>query len=194
VQCGITHFQCGDGNPRREEPAVAGGPLPPDYEYQFFEEEHMKEDEHDLFLTDPSDFVIRCYLPRVYRATAPLKKLPSLSTMYLGFEGLTPVFASADFVRMAQSLHKAGREMRKFRKTVGDSYEELAFLCFPAFAPVTIGGVGGAPFDTVSSFLRSMHGSMVDMYRWPYLRHGPNATCSQSMVAPGGGKIYQGTD
>jgi hypothetical protein len=144
-----------------------GGPLPPDYSYQFFEQEHMKEDEYDLFLADPSDFIIRYYLPRVYRATAPLKKLPSLSAMYQGFEGLTPVFASADFVRMAQSLYRAGREMSKFRKSIGDSYKELAFLGFPAFAPVTTGGVGGAPFDTVSSFLRGMHGSMLDMYRRP---------------------------
>jgi hypothetical protein len=144
-----------------------GGPLPPDYEYQFFEGEHMKEDEYDLFLNDPSDFIIRYYLPRVYGAAAPLNKLPSLSTMYQGFEGLTSVFASADFVRMAKSLYKAGREMKKFHQTIGDAYEELASLGFPAFAPVTTGGVGGAPFDTVSSFLRGMRGSMLDMYRRP---------------------------
>jgi hypothetical protein len=144
-----------------------GGPLPPDYEYQFFEGEHMKEDEYDLFLSDPADFIIRYYLPRVYGATAPLNKLPSLNTLYQGFEGLTSMLASNDFVRMARSLYRAGREMRKFHQTIGDSYGELAFLGFPAFAPVTTGGVGGAPFDTVSSFLRGMRGSMLDMYRQP---------------------------
>jgi len=144
-----------------------GGPLPADYEYQFVEGEHMKEDEYDLFLSDPSDFVIRYYLPRIYGATAPLNNLPSLSSIYQGFEGLTPLFASREFVQMAQKIYKAGREMAKFRRTIGDSYEELALLGFPAFAPVTTGGVGGAPFDTVSSFLRGMTGSMVDMYRRP---------------------------
>jgi hypothetical protein len=144
-----------------------GGPLPPDYEYQFVEGEHMKEDEYDLFLADPSDFIIRYYLPRVYRATAPLKRLPSLSSMYQGFEGLTMLFATPGFMGMAWSLYRAGREMAKFRQTIGDSYEELAQLGFPAFAPVTTGGVGGAPFDAVSSFLRGMKGSMLDMYRRP---------------------------
>jgi len=144
-----------------------GGPLPPDYEYQFVEGEYMKEDEYDLFLADPSDFMIRYFLPRMYGATAPLKRLPPLSTLYQGFEGLTLLFANADFVRLAQALYKAGREMKKFRKTIGDAYEELARLGFPAFAPVTTGGVGGAPFDTVSSFLRGMKGSMLDMYRRP---------------------------
>ncbi len=144
-----------------------GGPLPADYEYQFVEGEFMKEDEYDLFLADPSDFMIRYYLPRVYAAAEPLKRLPSLSSMYQGFEGLTPLLVSPAFMKMARSLYKAGREMAKFRETIGDSYEELAALGFPAFAPVTTGGVGGAPFDSVSSFLRGMKGSMLDMYRRP---------------------------
>lgn len=144
-----------------------GGPLPPDYEYQFIEGEYMKEDEYDLFLSDPSDFMIRYYLPRMYGALASLSKLPPLGVLFQGFEGLTPMFASPEFVRLARSLSRAGREMAKFRKTIGDAYEELAVLGFPAFAHVGTGGVGGAPFDTVSSFLRGMKGSMLDMYRRP---------------------------
>jgi hypothetical protein len=144
-----------------------GGPLPPDYDYQFVEGEHMKEDEYDLFLNDPADFMIRYFLPRVYGATAPLAKLPPLGSIYQGFEMLTPLFASPEFVKLAKSLYRAGRETAKFLRTIGDSYEELAQLGFPPFAPVTTGGVGGAPYDTVSSFLRGMTGAMIDMYRRP---------------------------
>src|SRR4030043_161852 len=117
-----------------------GGPLPPDYEYQFIEGEYMKEDEYDLFLSDPSDFMIRYYLPRMYGALASLSKLPPLGVLFQGFEGLTPMFASPEFVRLARSLSRAGREMAKFRKTIGDAYEELAVLGFPAFAHVGTGG------------------------------------------------------
>ena len=144
-----------------------GGPLPPDYEYQFVEGEYMKEDEYDLFLSDPTDFMIRCFLPRMYGAMKPLAKLPPLGMLFQGFEGLTPVFASPEFIQMAKSLNKAGRETAKFRKTIGDAHEELAQLGFPAFASISTGGIGGAPFDTVSSFLRGMKGSMIDMYRRP---------------------------
>ena len=35
--------------------------------------------------------------------------------------------------------------------------EDLAQLGFPPFARFLPGGVGGAPFDTVSSFLRSIY-------------------------------------
>jgi hypothetical protein len=143
-----------------------GGPLPPDYDYQFVEMEFMKEDEYDLFLNDPSDFMVRYYLPRMYGALAPLTKLPSIGTMYQGFEGLTPMFTSPEFLKMAKALAKAGRETARFRKAIGDSTEEQAELGFPALSNFG-GGAGGAPFDTVSSFLRGMKGSMIDMYRRP---------------------------
>jgi len=60
-----------------------GGPLPPDYEYQFIESQFMNEDEYDIFLEDPTDFVIRYFLPRMYGALKPLAKLPPMGTMFL---------------------------------------------------------------------------------------------------------------
>jgi hypothetical protein len=144
-----------------------GGPLPPDYEYQFIEGEYMKEDEYDLLLNDPTDFMLRCYLPRVYGALAPLSKLPPLTNMFMGFEGITTLFAKPEFRQLARALSKAGKEMDKFRKATGDAQEELALLGFPAFSYSGAVSVGGAPFDTVSSSLRGMKGSMLDMYRQP---------------------------
>jgi hypothetical protein len=144
-----------------------GGPLPPDYEYQFIENEFMKEDEYDIFLSDPTDFMLRYYFPRMYGALAPLSKLPPLGVILSGFEGITPLFATPEFEQAALALVKAGRQTRRFRKTIGDAYGELAALGFPPFSQLGGGGVGGAPFDTVSSFLRGMKGSMLDMYRQP---------------------------
>jgi hypothetical protein len=143
-----------------------GGPVPSDWEYQFIEGEYMKENEYDMFLNDPTGFNIRCYLPRVYAATFPLSKLPPLDSIFQGFEALTPLFASPEFLEMAKRLADAGKKIEEFRKVIGDSYEEMAQLGFPAWAPLGT-GVGGAPFDTVSSSLRGMKGSMLDMYRQP---------------------------
>src|SRR4030042_361384 len=61
-----------------------GGPVPDNYEYQFIEGEYMKADEYDMFLNDPSGFMIRRYLPRIYGALAPLSNLPPLDSMYMG--------------------------------------------------------------------------------------------------------------
>jgi hypothetical protein len=144
-----------------------GGPKPPDFEYQFLEAEYMKEDEYDMFLNDPSGFMIRRYLPRVYGALMPLAKLPPLDSMFMGLEGLTPLFASPEFQKMAKRLAKAGKHMREFYTCMGDTFDEFAQLGFPPFAGFAPGGVGGAPFDTLTSFLRGMKGSMLDMYRRP---------------------------
>ena len=141
-----------------------GGPLPPDYEMQFVEGEFMKEDEYDLFLSDPTDFLIRRYLPRMYGSLAPLTKLPPLSLM-TNIEGITELFSSPDFNKLARTLDKAGREMRKYRLVMGNLQEDLALLGFPAFSHS--GGVGVAPFDVLSSFYRGMKGSMLDLYRQP---------------------------
>jgi hypothetical protein len=144
-----------------------GGPLPPDYGYQAVEGEYMKADEYDMFLKDPSDFMVRRYLPRVYGVLAPMSQLPPLETLYMGFGGLTPLFASAEFVEMAKRLAEAGRLNENFRKIVGDTFNDLEQLGFPPFAKFVPGGVGGAPFDTLTSSFRGMKGSMVDIYRRP---------------------------
>jgi hypothetical protein len=142
-----------------------GGPLPPEYEYQFIERENMRADEYDLFLSDPSDFIIRRYLPRVYNALTPLAKLPPISQMYNSFEYITALFTGPEFEQMARALKKAGREREKYRTAMGDAQEELASLGFPDMGQG--GGIGVVPFDTISSFFRGMKGSMLDMYRRP---------------------------
>jgi hypothetical protein len=144
-----------------------GGPLPPNYDYQFIESEFMKEDEVDMFLNDPSDFLIRRFFPRMYGVMKPFADLPPIGNMFQGFEYAVPMFDSPEFLAAVKAIIKAGREMKNFREAIGNSYEEIADLGFPPFAHVGAGGVGGAPFDVVSSFLRGMKGSMVDMFRRP---------------------------
>lgn len=144
-----------------------GGPLPPDYEYQFEEMEFLKEDEIDMYLTDPTDCMIRRILPRIYESLEPLTKLPPLGLMMQGFEGITPFFATPEFAQAAAALAKAGQETQKFRETIGNSYGDLEYLGFPPYSQLGVSGIGGAPYDTVSSFLRGMKGAMLDMYRQP---------------------------
>jgi hypothetical protein len=145
-----------------------GGTLPPNYEYQFLEKEFLKADEYDMFFDDPTDFMIRRFFPRMYTSMAPLADLPPLGLTMSGFEGLTTTLTSPEFLKMAQAINKAGEESRRFRELIGNSYEDLASLGFPPFFGLLgASGIGGAPFDTVSSFLRGMQGSMMDMFRQP---------------------------
>jgi hypothetical protein len=160
---------CGDAMTELDVKNVLwpGGPLPSDYGMQAVEGEYMKADEYDMFLNDPTGFMIRRYLPRIYGVLQPLTKLPPLDSMFMGFDSLTPLIASPEFGEMAKHLAAAGKQIEKFRKLIIDTFGDLEQLGFPPFTSFGGGGIGGAPYDTVTSSLRGMKGSMVDMYRQP---------------------------
>jgi len=145
-----------------------GGNLPDDVPYQFVEGEYMKEEEYDLFLSDPSDFVLRYFLPRIYGALEPLAKLPPFRTMagggFLG--GILGILASPEFRALGEKIIQANAEQERIMKMMGGIGVIEAQLGYPS--QFGFGrGIGGAPFDLVSDFLRGMRGAMLDMYHCP---------------------------
>ncbi|UCC16645.1 MAG: hypothetical protein JSU58_09820, partial [Dehalococcoidales bacterium] len=144
-----------------------GGPLPSNAPYQFVEMELMKEDEYDTFLSDPSDFLLRYYLPRLYGTLAPLSKLPPISNFgfFSGFTSILNMVTNPEFKELSEKINKAAQEQAKWRQAMGNWTEELASL---GFLPVQgMGGSGGAPFEQISSRLRGMRGAMLDIYQRP---------------------------
>ena len=146
-------------DPRHER--WPGGALPDDVAHQAIEQEYMKESEYALFLSDPTDYTLRYLLPRAFGALEPLSKMPSIADKFMGFMGLTPFFASAEFKQVTKALAEAGEEVMKWRKLRGNLEEDMASLGFP---PLDHGsGAGGAPFDLISDRYRGMRGAMTDM-------------------------------
>jgi len=145
-----------------------GGNLPDDVPYQFVEGEYMKPEEYDLLLSDPSDFVIRYFLPRIYGALEPLAKLPPFRTMagggFLG--GILGVLASPEFRALGEKIIQANAEQERIMKMMGGIGAIEAQLGYPSQFGFGM-GIGGAPFDVISDFLRGMRGAMLDMYRCP---------------------------
>jgi hypothetical protein len=129
--------------------------------HQFVEGEYMKQEEYDLLLNDPSDFLVRFYLPRVYGLLTPMGKLPPLNTLMnaLPFN----VLGTEEFAGMLETLARTAREAVEWQKQSFALATELANLGF--FCPMT--PLAGAPFDIISDYLRGMRGTMLDMYRCP---------------------------
>jgi hypothetical protein len=141
-----------------------GHGVSPSHSHQAIEGEFMKENEYDALLSDPSDFVIRTYLPRVYSALASFEKLPRF-TSFLGTSTATLIgqLATPDLIEAFNSLLKAADEASKWGSAVSSFDNEMANLGFPCHSLVN----SSAPFDLISDFLRGMRGTMIDMYRRP---------------------------
>ena len=143
-----------------------GHGVDPNLTYQFVEGEYMKADEYDAFLLDPSDFMMRRYLPRVCGALKGLEKLPPLHgiiSYYMGMSLGLASFGSPEVLEALEALKKAGQESMR----IGAYARQYAEKAKEAGFPMQFGAVSQAPFDTLGDFLRGTKGLMLDMYRRP---------------------------
>ena len=143
-----------------------GGNLPPDVGNQVIEQEFMKEDEYDLFLADPSDYIVRVWMPRVYSTMQPLAKLPPLMSLGTDLTGLSKLFASEEFAQLAGAMKKAGEAATQWDREIGILNTEMASLGIANTWPPLSGGVH-PPFSSFSNNFRTYRGVVLDMFRQP---------------------------
>jgi len=141
-----------------------GHGVSPNAGFQFVEGEHMRAEEYDDFLFDPTDFILRVFMPRAYGALEPLKILPPLPSLYYTrFLTGASVFGRAEVAEAFQALLESGREAQRAMSRAAEFTKEMAGLGFPC----QFGGVAYAPFDYLGDLLRGTRGIMLDMYRQP---------------------------
>jgi uroporphyrinogen-III decarboxylase len=131
--------------------------------YQFVEREYIKAGEYDKLIEDPSDFWLRTFMPRQAGAFAALARLPQL-TPFVGI----PIFYLAAFgdreiQKSLRTMMKAGNEVRKWLRAVGEVSREALRAGYPGLS----GGFSGAPFDMLTDMCRGTTGIIMDMYRQP---------------------------
>jgi uroporphyrinogen-III decarboxylase len=132
--------------------------------FQYVEDEYMKADEYNAFLSDPSDFMFRKYWPRIFgslRAFESIFSIPSLYS-YSGFAKLATL-DTADMAKAFQDLLAAAREAKRMLSGSTAYAEKMRQLGFPS----QFGAMAHAPFDVISDFMRGTIGAMLDMYRMP---------------------------
>jgi len=139
----------------------------PNHSHQAIELEPMKPEEYDAFLSDPSDYIVRAYLPRVVESAAPLAKLPPFRSLVSSM-GLVRYLAQCtqpDIAEMLEKFRKAGELQAKWQIRDINFTEEMTRLGFPSYNTPRM--MAAAPFDMISDFLRGMRGAMLDMFRIP---------------------------
>jgi len=142
-----------------------GHGTPSDTPYQCVESDYMKADEYDALIQDPSDFLLRTFLPRIFGALEPFRKFDSLTNLIeLPFTGGYLVSYGRPEIRSAlEALLAAGEEAVKWRKAVAACNKAVLEAGYPLLG----GGSTKAPFDTLADTLRGTRGIMMDMYRQP---------------------------
>jgi uroporphyrinogen-III decarboxylase len=141
-----------------------GGGLPDDATMiQFVEKEYMAEDEYGLYFRNPTDYILRRFLPRVHGVFEPLARLGPLDSFSGTGHQLMMAAGQPEFKQMAETLLAAHEAAAKWNAVVAGCEQACREMGYPAGN----GGFALAPFDTVADMLRATHGSVMDMFRRP---------------------------
>jgi hypothetical protein len=139
----------------------------PHHGFQAIEIESLQDDEYDLFLNDPADFMIRHHLPRLNGSLDFLARLPELSDRSWlepwAAQNLAMFVTEPQIEAAIENLQKAGRELRKWQSKA----EEFNRMLMDFGIPQLFQGAAMPPFDIVSHSVRGMKGTMLDMFRRP---------------------------
>lgn len=144
-----------------------GHGLPHDSGYQYNEQEYMMVEEYDEFIADPTDYILRTYLPRVVGAYEGFGRLvPPGELTSLAFSPRH--IASWAEPKVLESLEKvtaAGRRMAEWRAGIAGVQRRL----LSEGLPVLIQSSTHAPFDYIGDTFRGTRGILLDMLRDPEL-------------------------
>ncbi len=142
-----------------------GHGLPRDQAHQFVEGEYMKADEYEAFINDPSDFIFRCYLPRVSGAlkhlalTAPMYQCMAY---YTAFSHWAP-FGTPEGQKVLDTIKKVAKASYDYVTWMTSVVGKLLVAGYPPWC----GSISLAPFDVLGDTLRGTKGIMLDMFRQP---------------------------
>jgi hypothetical protein len=147
--------------------AWPGHGLDENMQFQFVESEFMKAEDYDAFLEDPTDWVIRTYLPRAFEKLDGFATMPPLSLFVFGSYYLNNVggFGSGPLGESFRVFAKAVEAVADGIDRMVRNHGRMVALGFPD--GFIMGPTITAPFDAMSDALRGMRGIMIDIMRRP---------------------------
>lgn len=136
-----------------------------DSPYTRVEKEFMKADEYDDLIRDPSDFLMRKYMPRIFGKLKAFQKLGNpVSLLQMPFTNTYLTAFGRPEMRVAlEALMSAGEEMIKWHKAVSTCNRQVTEAGYPLIA----GASTLAPYDVIADSLRGSKGVMTDLFRQP---------------------------
>jgi hypothetical protein len=142
-----------------------GHGVPKEASYQYNEKEWMLSEDYDHLISDPTDYLLRVYLPRTVGAFAGFADMSSLlDFIELPFVfGQVGAWGTPEMAAGLKRLAKAAEALSAWGEVIFPSMGEVMGLGFPPYA----GSATKAPFDILGDTLRGTRGVVTDMYRRP---------------------------
>jgi hypothetical protein len=133
--------------------------------YQYNEKQWMLPEEYDQLISDPTDFMLRTYLPRTVGAFAGFANVSSL------FDFIELPFVSSQIggwgsPEMADGLERIAKASRAVAGWAGATFSRIGEMMALGYPPY-YGGASKAPFDILGDTLRGTREVIIDMYRRP---------------------------
>ncbi len=133
--------------------------------FQYNEKEWMLEDEYDLLIDDPTDFLLHTWMPRTAEGLAGFASLVSPLDM-IEVVASPPYLMRWGDPAVQASLEKMAAAAKECAEWGGTFFPLLGRLMAEGF-PGVIGGMSLAPFDVIGDTLRGTRGVLTDMFRQP---------------------------
>lgn len=138
--------------------------LPHNTPYQFIDKEFLEDDDWEVYLRDPSAFILNKVLPRKYSNLKGFSMINTISLcgqaiMNMGVFGLPPVKETL------LNLIKTGEQVGEYFGKVADLTNSVVEAGYPPFGSA----VAQAPFDDFADFMRGLITACMDIKTDPEL-------------------------
>ena len=131
--------------------------------YQYVEGEYMPPEEYDDLIIDPTDYLLRTFLPRTNSNLAGLTQLSPMSPMVgipnFYFNQLT----NPDIRSAIRTMLDVADEGAKW----GQAVRDVGIAALTRGNPSFYGSISQAPYDMIGDMMRGTRGVMLDMYKRP---------------------------
>ncbi len=138
--------------------------LPHDTAYQYIDEEFLGDDDWDLYLKDPSAYILKNVLPKKYSSLKGLSMIDTIplcghAIMNMGVFGLPPIKDAL------LNLVKTGEQVGAYFGKVSSMIQKVVAAGFPPFGTA----VAQAPFDEFADYMRGLITACMDIKTDPEL-------------------------
>ena len=131
--------------------------LPENTPYQYLDTQYLEDEDYDLFLADPSRFILKKLLPQKHTAFAGLAEIEPYMLCDSAIFPMS-VFARPEVRSSLEALIRTGEQTAAFQKKL-DALNRLGPECgFPVYGEVA----AMAPFDSFADHIRGLLPACMD--------------------------------